>query len=241
MCRLSDKDYNIKNSWIMYLMLSIFQLSTTRSYTMVKLPLFGTTINIVLLCLSTSLGVCSALVSNHDSDPKICDSNQVEQTVDSSRSSKQIGYRHVAYYVVSRTIPVTASASIALTDPLNYAIYARDHPPQDIPADKLTHLLYAFASVHPVTGETSLSDDWADTKKKFSTDSTNTTGDNLFGCLKQIYLLKKRNRNFKVLLSIGGASSSDAFPAPASTPEGRRRFARSAVAMLKDLPSMVLT
>jgi GH18 family chitinase len=37
-------------------------------------------------------------------------------------------------------------------------------------------------------------------------------------------------------LSIGGGSSKAAFAVPASTPEGRRRFAQSAVAMLKDLP-----
>lgn len=157
---------------------------------MVKFPLFGTTINVVLLCLSTSLGVSSALTPDHGSDPITCDSNQVEQNVYDSGISKQVGYRHVAYYVVSRTIQAMVPASIVLTDPPNYAIYARNHPPQDIPADKLTHLLYAFANVHPITGETSLSDDWADTVKKFATDSTNSTGENLFGCLKQIYLLK---------------------------------------------------
>lgn len=39
-----------------------------------------------------------------------------------------------------------------------------------------------------------------------------------------------------MLLSIGGGSSKAAFAVPASTPEGRRRFAQSAVGMLKDLP-----
>lgn len=71
---------------------------------MVKFPLVGTAINIGLLCLLTSSGVRSALVPNHASDPDVCDSNQVAQATNNNGVSKQIGYRHVAYYVVSRMV-----------------------------------------------------------------------------------------------------------------------------------------
>ncbi|KDE05595.1 hypothetical protein MVLG_04090 [Microbotryum lychnidis-dioicae p1A1 Lamole] len=116
-----------------------------------------------------------------------------------------------------------------------WGIYARGYKPFPtvVPVECLTHILYAFAKIDS-DGSVTLSDPWADEQIHFDGDDWNEPGNNLYGNLKQLYLLKKKNRHLKLLLSIGGWTYSPSFAEPCSTPYGRKKFVETSVKLLED-------
>ncbi|KAK0185757.1 glycoside hydrolase family 18 protein [Armillaria mellea] len=79
----------------------------------------------------------------------------------------------------------------------NWGIYGANFQPQDIVTDSLSHILYSFADVDPWSGAIRLTDSWADEEKHYDGDSWTESGTNLYGCLKQLYLIKLANRKIK--------------------------------------------
>ena len=66
-------------------------------------------------------------------------------------------------------------------------------------------------------------------------DNTSVPGNNVYGNVKQMFLLKKRHRNLKTMLSIGGWSYRENFAPMLALSTKRQNFVDTAVQFVADL------
>ena len=116
-----------------------------------------------------------------------------------------------------------------------YAGYNIANLQQNGVADKLTHLMYAFANVTTTPSPAcAIADSWADYQTPYlpSVSGTPYPGP-LYGNFAAIQQLKQLHPRLKVLMSIGGASAANtaAFSAAAGTAAGRKALASSCISM----------
>jgi chitinase len=99
-------------------------------------------------------------------------------------------------------------------------------------ANKLTHLIYAFANVTPTS--CAIADTWADYQSPYlpSVNGSPYTGP-LYGNFAALQQLKALHPNLKVIISLGGASAENTanFSTAASTEAGRKALASSCISM----------
>lgn len=108
-----------------------------------------------------------------------------------------------------------------------WSIYTSGYSVDQIPAQWLTHIIYAFAQIED--GQLAVFDPHAALEFIPAHGSATTAAGNF----AQLQELKKANPHLKLLIATGGWTLSSAFSDVASNAESRQRFATSAVAFIR--------
>ena len=108
-----------------------------------------------------------------------------------------------------------------------WGIYDRNFEVADLPAEKLTHVNYAFANV--VAGECAVGDPWGDVERHLPGEPWSGPGSEepYYGNFRQLNLLKEAHPHLQILISVGGWTWSGNFSDAALTPQSRAQFASS--------------
>ena len=147
------------------------------------------------------------------------------------------------------TLPIASQGKVLEAYFPEWGIYGRNFQVADVPADKLTHLIYAFADLTPA-GDVVLYDKYAAVEKRFAAGETVSGEADLYyyppedprstqtiwGNFNQIAELKKKYPHLRVNIAVGGWTLSKNFSTVASTAAGREHMADSVVSFLTTYP-----
>jgi chitinase len=158
----------------------------------------------------------------------------------SSRRRRTLPFRLAVAVALTLLAPLAAHAAKFVANYSEWSIYGRQYFPADIPADKLTHINYAFLTPYgpDANGQygCAIEDTWAakeDDEFPRLVPGTNTTTGEHVGTLNQLRRLrawrKENGQTLPLLLSVGGASESWAFSDVAATAASRANFVQNCV------------
>lgn len=127
-------------------------------------------------------------------------------------------------------VNATSSEPLIAGHMLSWTVYGEKYHVSDIPAERLTHLIYGYANIND-RGEVVHGDLFADVRNSYPGD--NPTSKTYRGNFRQMQLLKKKQSDLKLILSVGGWKWSERFSDAALTEESRRRFTKSLIKYIK--------
>lgn len=107
-----------------------------------------------------------------------------------------------------------------------WSVYGRNYHVSNIPAEKFTHINYAFAGISD--NRIAILDSYAALEKSYPSDVGLPAG-SLKGNFHQLQLLKQQYPHLKVLVSVGGWNNSQNFSSMAGSSSTRQIFIQSAI------------
>ena len=113
---------------------------------------------------------------------------------------------------------------------IEWGIYGRDYQPSDIPAEKITHLNYAFANISS-DGRIAIGDPYAAIDKSYPGDTWDQPYRGTYNQINNV--LKAEHPHLKTLISVGGWTWSARFSDVAATETSRLVFAESCVEFIR--------
>jgi chitinase len=117
----------------------------------------------------------------------------------------------------------------------SWRTYDRDYQVMDVPAEQLTHLIYAFAGIS-AEGTIEVGDKYADVDRLYDNEPRDPPGpivNLIHGNFRQLQLLKQEHPHLKTMLSVGGWLGSARFSDVAATVQARTKFVGSVVKLLE--------